>query len=185
MIQPLRDNLIAVPREATDRVGALFMPANSQQALRTHFEAKVIGAGPDAVKICPVGSVIHVSESWGQNMVILGKQHKFGRLRDINGVMKDGKLQPVGDRVLCREIPMKDIRDGIVMPENFGKDVKAEVLAVGEKVTDVKPGDHCYVARRIFATIRVKEEKLILVNESNISAIEQTDRLDLHAASPV
>jgi co-chaperonin GroES (HSP10) len=174
MIQPLRDNLCAIPIEATDRVGALFMPANAKQALRTHYQSKVLGAGPDAVNLCPVGSIIHTTESWGEEIEVRGKKAKLGRLRDINGVVKDGALQPVGDRVLCREIPKDDEKEGVFIPEVSGKlDVKAEVVAVGDKVTDIHPGDHVFLARYVFAKIRIGEQEMVLVNESNITGVMQ------------
>jgi co-chaperonin GroES (HSP10) len=174
MMQPLRDNLCAIPIEATDRVGALYMPANAKQALRTHYQSKVLGAGPDAVKLCPVGSIIHTTESWGEEIMVNGDKLKLGRLRDINGVVKDGKLQPVGDRVLCKEIVKEQEKDGIYIPEVTGKkDVKAEVVAVGEKVTDIKPGDHVFLARYVFSKIRVGEQEMVLVNESNVTGVVQ------------
>lgn len=86
-IRPLRDLIVAVPIEETNRVGALYMPDNSLQALRTHFKARVLASGPEAREHAPVGSIVHVSESWGTDDVIFeGRKAKMGRLRDVNGV---------------------------------------------------------------------------------------------------
>ena len=175
MILPLRDNIIAVPVEATDRVGLLYMPENFKQSLRTHYCAKVLFAGPEAVETCPNGTIIHVTESWGDPVLLDGVKAWIGRMRDINGYMKEGKLVPVGDRVLAKAIPIECEISGILIPENAtNRDMRVEVLAVGDKVTDLKAGDIAFIARYVYAEIRVGEEKLILINESNVHAILET-----------
>ena len=89
-IRPLRDLIVAVPIESTNRVGALYMPDNSRQALRTHFRAKVLASGPLAQEHVPVGSIISVSQSWGETDVEFdGQKAKLGRARDINAVLLD------------------------------------------------------------------------------------------------
>ncbi len=86
-IRPLRDLIVVVPVEETNRVGALYMPDNSLQGLRTHFRMKVVASGPLAQEHAPVGSFVHVSQSWGTDDVQHdGKPAKMGRLRDVNGV---------------------------------------------------------------------------------------------------
>lgn len=85
-IQPLRDLIVAIPVEETNRVGALYMPDNTLQALRTHYRARVVASGPKAQEHAPVGAFVHVSQSWGEDVDHEGKKAKIGRIRDINGV---------------------------------------------------------------------------------------------------
>ncbi len=86
-LRPLRDLIVAEPVAETNRVGLLFMPDNDLQALRTHFKMKVLAAGPDAKEYAPTGAEVHVSQSWGEEVLHEGKKVKIGRLRDINGVV--------------------------------------------------------------------------------------------------
>lgn len=94
MIRPLRDLIVAVPCEEVGRVGALYMPGNKLQALRTHRKMLVLAAGPKAQdQGIEHGVIIHASESWGELMQIQGKTVFVGRSRDINGIC-------VGEQVL-------------------------------------------------------------------------------------
>lgn len=95
-IKPLRDLIVAAPLEPTDKVGILTMPENYKQALRTHFKCVVINAGPDAAKLCPPGTIIHVSESWGEQYQDKMKPERrfiIGRIRDINGICEGEQVQ--------------------------------------------------------------------------------------------
>lgn len=155
-------------------MGLLYMPDNAKQALRTHYRAKVVAAGPDASKqfMGLVGAIIHVSQSWGQPFDLNGKKHWMGRLRDVNGVFKGNSLQAVGDRVLCQRVDEVREKGGIFIPDAaMNKDVEALVISVGEKVDTVKPGDRALIARYVFAEIRIGTEKFILINESNINGV--------------
>ena len=89
-IKPLRDILVAVPCEAVGRVGALYMPENTLQALRTHRKMLVLAAGPLAKEQgIDSGVVIHASESWGEELPYGdGKKAWVGRSRDINGIVE-------------------------------------------------------------------------------------------------
>jgi hypothetical protein len=86
MIKPLRDLIVAVPCEEVGRVGALYMPDNTLQALRTHRKMLVLYSGPEAKELCPSGTIVHASDIWGD--VIEHKERKMwiGRLRDVNGI---------------------------------------------------------------------------------------------------
>jgi len=89
-IEPLRDILVAVPCEAVGRVGALYMPENTLQALRTHRKMLVLAAGPLAKEQgIDSGVTIHASESWGEEFPYGdGKKVWVGRSRDINGIVE-------------------------------------------------------------------------------------------------
>ncbi len=87
-IKPLRDILVAVPCEQVGKVGALWMPDNTLQSLRTHRKMLVLAAGPLAKEQgIDSGVVIHARESWGEEMPYGdGKKAWVGRSRDINGI---------------------------------------------------------------------------------------------------
>jgi hypothetical protein len=89
MIKPLRDNIVAVPIEEPKKIGLLWMPENKKQALRVHYRSVVLYSGPKAKELCPPGTIIHVSESWGEEFQHRGKTVWIGRIRDINGICED------------------------------------------------------------------------------------------------
>ncbi len=93
MIRPLRDILVAVPLEETDKVGILHMPANFKQVLRTHYKLLVLASGPEAKEVCPAGTVIHASESWGEKILHQKKTLLVGRARDINGICEGERIE--------------------------------------------------------------------------------------------
>ncbi len=64
MIRPLRDNIVAVPCEEVGRVGALYMPDNRLQSLRTHRRMVVLYAGPLAQEHCAAGTVVKEDVAW-------------------------------------------------------------------------------------------------------------------------
>ena len=89
MIRPTRDNIVAIPIEEPKKIGLLWMPDNDKQALRVHYRAVVLYAGPKAKELCPSGTIIHVSESWGEQFRHKGKTVWIGRIRDINGICEE------------------------------------------------------------------------------------------------
>lgn len=91
MIRPLRDNIVARPLEPIGMAGALFMPENYKQNLLQHHKCVVIASGPKAQEVCPVGTVVHVKESWGEAVMHNGEKVWIGRIRDINGIC-EGEL---------------------------------------------------------------------------------------------
>ena len=47
----------------------------------------MLASGPKAKDIAPVGSFVHVSETWGEKFNYEGNALISGRLRDVNGVV--------------------------------------------------------------------------------------------------
>lgn len=94
MPQPLGDKIIARPVGDQGKVGTLFIPPNQRQGLGTHHKAVILAAGPKALgkdgKVVPSGTIIHVSERWGERFIYDGKDLYSGRLRDINFIL-DGE----------------------------------------------------------------------------------------------
>ncbi len=97
MIRPLRDLLVAVPCEQVGKVGALYMPDNTKQALRTHRKMLVLAAGPVAQEQgIESGTIVHASESWGEEMRHGNRMIWVGRSRDINGICPGEQLADAG-----------------------------------------------------------------------------------------
>lgn len=93
MIRPLRDMLVAVMLDDTNKCGLLVMPENYKQALLQHGRALVLAAGPKAREQgIEAGCIIHVSEVWGEKFEHRGRQVKVGRSRDINGVIPGERI---------------------------------------------------------------------------------------------
>lgn len=96
-IKPLRDILVAIPCEEEGRVGALYMPDNKLQALRTHRKMLVLAAGPKAQEQgIESGTIIHASDTWGEIIKVRGKTYYVGRSRDINGICLGEALVDAG-----------------------------------------------------------------------------------------
>jgi len=97
MIKPLRDIIVCVPCEEVGRVGALYMPDNKLQSLRTHRKMLVIAAGPEAVKQgCESGSIVHASDVWGDPLPYGEKKAWIGRLRDVTGICEGEQVVDKG-----------------------------------------------------------------------------------------
>ena len=91
------------------------------------------------------------------------------------------KLQPLADRVVVKPIEREEVtRGGIVLPDTVKeRPQEGEVLAVGPgKLSedgkriplDVKVGDIVVYAKYGGTEIKVDDEELIILNESNILA---------------
>ena len=94
---------------------------------------------------------------------------------------KASKLEPLGDRVVIKPSKREELsKGGIVIPDTAKeKPQEGEVVAVGPgKMTDegkriamdVKVGDIVVYARYAGAELKVDEEELIVVRESDILA---------------
>ena len=91
------------------------------------------------------------------------------------------KIQPLADRVLVRPIEREEVtKGGIVLPDTAKeKPIEGEVLAVGpgkladdgkRLPMDIKVGDRIVYTKYGGTEIKVDEEELIILNESNILA---------------
>ncbi len=91
------------------------------------------------------------------------------------------KIQPLADRVLVRPIEREEVtKGGIVLPDTAKeKPIEGEVLAVGpgkladdgkRLPMDIKVGDRIVYTKYGGTEIKVDEEELIILSESNILA---------------
>ena len=94
---------------------------------------------------------------------------------------KSVKLEPLGDRVVIKPSKREEVsKGGILLPDTAKeKPQEGEIVAVGPgKMTDdgkriamdVKVGDIVVYARYAGAELKVDEEELIVVRESDILA---------------
>ncbi len=91
------------------------------------------------------------------------------------------KLQPLADRIVVKPIEREEVtRGGIVLPDTIKeRPQEGKVLAVGpgrmtddgkRVAMDVKVGDTVVYAKYGGTEIKVDDEELIILNESNILA---------------
>ena len=91
------------------------------------------------------------------------------------------KLQPLGDRVVVRPIEREEVtRGGLVLPDTAKeKPQEGEVLAVGPGrlsedgtriAMDVKVGDRVIFARYGGTEIKVDDEELVILRETDVLA---------------
>ena len=91
------------------------------------------------------------------------------------------KIQPLADRIIIRPIEREEMtRGGIVLPDTVKeRPVEGEVLAVGPgKLTDdgkrvpmdIEVGDTIIYTKYGGTEIKVDDEELIILNESNVLA---------------
>jgi chaperonin GroES len=91
------------------------------------------------------------------------------------------KLQPLADRIVVKPIEREEVtRGGIVLPDTIKeRPQEGEVLAVGPgRLTDdgkripldIKVGDVVVYAKYGGTEIKVDDEELMILNESNILA---------------
>ncbi len=94
---------------------------------------------------------------------------------------KTGKLDPLGDRVVIKPSKREEVsKGGIVLPDTAKeKPQEGEVVAVGpgrmndegqRMAMDVKVGDIVIYAKYAGTELRIDDEELIVVRESDILA---------------
>ena len=91
------------------------------------------------------------------------------------------KLEPMGDRVVVRPIEKKEVsRGGIILPDTAKeKPHEGEIIAVGpgrygddgkRMAMDVKVGDRVIYAEYAGTEVKLDDEKLLIMHESDIIA---------------
>ena len=99
----------------------------------------------------------------------------------VTRVAKAAKLQPLGDRVVIKPIEKEEVtKGGIVLPDTAKeKPQEGEVVAVGPGrlsedgkriAMEVKKGDRIIYARYAGMEIKLDDEELIILRESDILA---------------
>lgn len=96
--------------------------------------------------------------------------------------MAKTNIQPLGDRVLVKQVEEKEqIKGGIIIPDAAKeKSQEAEVIALGtgkidesgkRAAFDVKVGDRVLIAKYGGTEVKVGDEKFTLLREDDILAI--------------
>ena len=94
------------------------------------------------------------------------------------------KLEPLGDRVIVKPLEMEEVsKGGIILPDTAKeKPQDGEIIAVGPgKIKDdgtripmeVKVGDKVMFAKYAGTEIKLGEEKLMIMSQSDIMAIKE------------
>jgi len=89
-------------------------------------------------------------------------------------------LKPLGDRVVIKQLEAEEkTKSGIVLPsQSKEKPQQAKVIAVGpggvvdgkEIVMEVKPGDTVIYSKYAGTEVKIEEDELIIVRQSDILA---------------
>ena len=93
------------------------------------------------------------------------------------------KLVPLGDRVVLKQLVAEETtKSGIVLPgQSKEKPQQAEVIAVGpggtvdgkEVKMEVKTGDQVIYSKYAGTEVKIEEEEVIIVKQSDILAVIQ------------
>jgi co-chaperonin GroES (HSP10) len=75
-------------------------------------------------------------------------------------------LTPIGKRILVKPIEAKQ---GVVLVTGL-KPTQFDVIAVGDEVTKVKPGDIIYLAKHYGTEIDHEKDKFLVIDEGSILA---------------
>ncbi len=94
----------------------------------------------------------------------------------------DGKIKPLGDRVVIRPVPREETtKSGLVIPDTAQeKSQRGEVIAAGPgRLTEegdrlpmeVNPGDQVLFAKYAGTEFQLDEDELLILSEKDILAI--------------
>lgn len=72
-------------------------------------------------------------------------------------------MKPLGHKVLVKPILEKKTKSGIIIPESSVKQNKGEVVFIGTKVTNLKPGDTVIYHEHVGVPIDYNNEKHIML----------------------
>ena len=84
------------------------------------------------------------------------------------------KIKPLGKRVLVKQIEQEEItKSGIVLPGTVSKEkpITGEVLAVGRKIEDIKPGERIIYEKYTGKEVKDGEEVYLILDIDNVLGI--------------
>ena len=84
------------------------------------------------------------------------------------------KIKPLGKRVLVKQIEQEEItKSGIVLPRTVSKEkpITGEVLAVGKKIEDIKPGERIIYEKYTGTEVKDGEEVYLILDIDNVLGI--------------
>ena len=84
------------------------------------------------------------------------------------------KIKPLGKRVLVKQIEQEEItKSGIVLPGTVSKEkpITGEVLAVGRKIEDIKPGERIIYEKYTGTEVKDGEEVYLILYIDNVLGI--------------
>lgn len=84
------------------------------------------------------------------------------------------KIKPLGKRVLVKQIEQEEItKSGIVLPGTVSKEkpITGEVLAVGRKIEDIKPGEKIIYEKYTGTEVKDGEDVYLILDIDNVLGI--------------
>ena len=84
------------------------------------------------------------------------------------------KIKPLGKRVLVKQIEQEEItKSGIVLTGTVFKEkpITGEVLAVGRKIEDIKPGERIIYEKYTGTEVKDGEEVYLILDIDNVLGI--------------
>lgn len=115
MIKPINKRLILQPSDSTIR-GSIFIPETFKDAATTCL---VIAAGSKVMPILKPGEIVMCEVGFGDrlNNTVEGTRSFWCEEHNIYGLLRDGKIHPIGNKILIRR-DVEDKYEGmIVIPE--------------------------------------------------------------------
>ena len=112
--------------------------------------------------------VVELKSLTPEDLATLEKSKKAEKLRELVSTY----FKPVGDRIIFELIEEHTTAGGIIIPESArSKPIAVPVIAVGELVTMVKPGDYVSLEAGDIQTINMFGIKMGLCKSYNIAMV--------------
>lgn len=176
MIRTLSDRIAVEKLPGLGKIGLLFIPdTTSSTRNQTFCPARVLSAGPKVVQ-AKEGETLVVSDYFGDEIEIDGKEIHVGRERDIVAVsvtvgILTQQLHPVGNRVLMAKDEAEMMAGDLHLPEDRkAQQFNATVLAVGPDCV-VEPGQTVLVPKAQALVVRYGGNEYLLIEEPALLAI--------------
>ncbi len=84
------------------------------------------------------------------------------------------KIRPLGKRVLVKQVEQEEVtKSGIVLPGTVSKEkpITGEVLSVGKKIEDIKPGDRIIYEKYTGTEVKDGEDTYLILDIDNVLGI--------------
>jgi len=181
--RPLQDWVILAPEKGEEIVEGIHVPDPARQFGR----CPVVAVGPDCTLTTKDAVWIQKFVEGELKFSLNGRTVYAIRERHINCATLGEGLRAVGDRVLVKRIePGEQIRGGILIPQSAAeKTQECEVVSIGTKGPfTVGAGDTILIGKYSGAEVRRGDQKLTIINESDIVGVIRKAQEKGPAAKP-
>lgn len=83
-------------------------------------------------------------------------------------------MKPLGDRVLIEpDTPAEETASGLIVKRTYVPETTGTVIAIGEKVREVKPGDYVLFSWQVGQEVSFRDERrrYLVMGERDIMAV--------------